>query len=125
MNFNPYQQYKQQMVQTASPEKLLLMLYDGAIKFLKQAIEAIENQDLAVAHEKILKVQDIITELMITVDTSVEVGKNLYLLYDYFLQRLIAANVKKENAYLEEVKSYLEELREVWQQAALSFQRNE
>ncbi|HEY8342274.1 MAG TPA: flagellar export chaperone FliS [Calditerricola sp.] len=112
------QLYRQQVVQTATPAQLLIMLYEGAIRFTKQAIAATKEKRIQEAHEANLRVQDIVREWMVTLDPSYPISKNLMALYDYFLHLLIQANVKKDAAPLEELLGYLEELRDAWAQAA-------
>ncbi|GAV22553.1 flagellar export chaperone FliS [Carboxydothermus pertinax] len=115
---NPYAQYQQQNIATAPPEKLLIMLYDGAIKFLKQGLKALDDKKYDDFSYYISRTQDIISELMVTLDMDYEISKNLYQLYDYFMYRLIHGSVKKERESIEEVQKHLEELREAWVQAA-------
>lgn len=110
-------QYLQAAVATAPPGRLLLMLYDGAISFLSRAVEAIEAKNYEEAHRLITRVQDIIAELISSLDMQYEVAQSLYRLYDYFNRRLIEANVKKESLPAAEVQGYLKELREVWAEA--------
>ncbi len=62
--------YKQQQIMTASPEELTLMLYNGAIRFVNESIQAIESKDLEKAHKSNMRAQDIVHELMITTDMS-------------------------------------------------------
>lgn len=116
MSAQVYDQYRRTAIETVSPGKLLLMLYDGAIKNLNNAITAINNKNLNGAHNDIIKTQDIIVELMSTLNMDYEISKSLYSLYDYMLNRLIEANLKKDAAILEEVCGYLSELRDTWQQ---------
>jgi flagellar protein FliS len=115
---NAYNQYRTIAVTTASPEKLLLMLYDGLVIDLKQAKQAIEQRDPATAHTYLIKGQDIITELMRTLNMKYEVSANLYRLYDYLRRRLIRANVKKDAAIIEEVLKIVTGLRATWAAAA-------
>ncbi|ABB16053.1 flagellar export chaperone FliS [Carboxydothermus hydrogenoformans] len=115
---NPYAQYQTQNIATAPPEKLLIMLYDGAIKFLKQGLKALDEKKYDDFSYYISRTQDIISELMVTLDMDYEISKNLYQLYDYFMYRLIHGNVKKDRQSIEEVQKHLEELRETWVQAA-------
>ncbi|WP_069650351.1 flagellar export chaperone FliS [Caloranaerobacter ferrireducens] len=114
---NPYAQYQQNSIMTASPEELTLMLYNGALKFLKQAILYIEEKNIESAHERILRVQDILVEFMSTVDRKYEIGDNLYKLYEFMNYRLREANFKKDIEVLEEVYVMIKELRDTWQQA--------
>ncbi|WP_029688931.1 flagellar export chaperone FliS [Thermoanaerobacter sp. A7A] len=111
---NPYQQYKENAILTASPEELVLMLYNGIIRFIEEAKGAIEKKDYMAANNGIQRAQDVITELMLTLDMSYDISQNLYSLYDYMLRRLIDANVKKDVTILEEVKGFAIELRDTW-----------
>lgn len=110
--------YLQNMVQTASPEKLLIMLYDGAIRFCKQGIEAIKTQRFADANTSLQRVQDIVNEFIITIDRSSPLAPSLLQLYDYFNMRLIEANTTKSTEPAEEVLGHLVELKETWVQAS-------
>lgn len=118
-NINPYNQYKQTSVETASPEKLILMLYDGAIKFINQAKISMDEKNIEEINKALIKTQNIISELIIglNMDTG-EIARNLYNLYDYFQRRLVEANTKKDTGILDEVLGYLEELRDTWAEAA-------
>lgn len=118
-NINPYNQYKQTSVETASPEKLILMLYDGAIKFINQAKISMDEKNIEETNKALIKTQNIISELIIglNMDTG-EIARNLYNLYDYFQRRLVEANTKKDTGILDEVLGYLEELRDTWAEAA-------
>ncbi|MBD2863643.1 MULTISPECIES: flagellar export chaperone FliS [Paenibacillus] len=110
--------YLENSIQTASPAQLLVMLCDGAIRFCKLSIEDIRKNDITAAHNHIFKVQDIISEFVITLDQSLPIAKDLLRLYDYLIYRLIQANTKKEIEPLEEVLGYLQEFKETWIQAA-------
>ncbi|MHB1167539.1 MAG: flagellar export chaperone FliS [Carboxydocellales bacterium] len=116
---NPYVNYKQTAIQTASPEKLLLMLYDGAIKFGLQAQVAMEEKDLEASNKYLGKIQDIISELIVNLNMDYEISQNLYSLYEYINTRLVAANLQKSPEPLLEVMGYLRELRESFAQAAV------
>jgi flagellar protein FliS len=117
-----YQQqskYFENTVNTASPAQLLIMLYDGAIRFCKAGIKAIEERNVEEANRNLVRAQDIILEFVVTVDKSSPHAEGLVKLYDYFIHRLIEANMKKDKAPVEEVIGYLAELKETWVQAAL------
>lgn len=111
-------EYKKTAVETSTPEKLLLMLYEGAISFLKEAISAVEEKNYPAVNEQLQRVQAIVGELMATLNPSYEVSHSLMALYDYFLRRLIEANIKKDKAIMEEVLGMLSELKEAWEEAA-------
>ncbi|MBP3966775.1 flagellar export chaperone FliS [Paenibacillus lignilyticus] len=110
--------YLDNSVQTASPAQLLIMLYDGAIRFSKAAILAIKEGKNEDAHRNLVKVQDIVAEFEITLDRNSEVAEGLLKLYEYFKTRLREANLKKDVVPVEEVLGYLTELRETWIAAA-------
>lgn len=109
--------YKTQQVMTASPEELTLMLYNGAIRFVGESIQAIENKDIEKAHKANLRAQDIVREFMATLDMQYDISHALMALYDYIEYRLIQGNSKKEVEPLVEAKGMLTELRDTWVQA--------
>ena len=111
---SPANQYLANKVMTASPQELTLMLYDGAIKFCTRAINNIENAEIEEAHKSLIKAQNIIEEFMIVVDRKIEVGNNLFLMYDYMYRRLVEANLKKDSAIIDEVIHLIRELRDAW-----------
>lgn len=114
---NPYQQYQKQQVNTSPKEKLLVMLYDGAIRFCSQAKKAIEENEMEVANKALIKVQNIVQELMNTLNMDYEISQQLYSLYDYFDRRLIEANMNKDIAIIDEVQGFLIDLRKTWNEA--------
>ena len=117
LNANPYQQYQQNAVTSASPGELTLSLYNGKIKFTKQAILAIDKGDIETANHTIIRTQEIISYLMDTLNNDYEISNNLSSLYDYMNRRLTEANIKKDKAILEEVLGLIEELRDTWGEA--------
>lgn len=114
---NPYQQYARSSVMTASPGELTLMLYDGCIKRLRLAKEAIDNHNIESAHTNLVKAQDILEHLTITLDMRYEIANQLFSLYQYMQTRLREANIKKSTEGIVEVIGLLTELRDTWQQA--------
>lgn len=94
---NPYEQYKTTQISTATPGQLVVMLYDGAIKFCKMAKLGIEQKNIETANNNLIKVQNIIQELKISLDMKAggELSETLDALYEYMLRRLIEANMKK------------------------------
>lgn len=113
-----YDQYRKTSVETLSPAKLLLMLYDGALNSLRIAKKAIEEKDISQAHTQLIKVQDIVTELMSTLNMEIPISKQLYALYDYIQRRLIEANTNKDTLIIDEVYQFINELRDTFDQAA-------
>lgn len=114
---NGYDQYKSNSINTATPEELTLMLYNGLVKFLMQAQSAIEAKNIEKANNGIIKAQAIIVEFMSTLDMNYEVSQNLELLYDYMYRQLTQANLKKDNTIMAEVLGIAKELRDTWSQA--------
>jgi len=111
--------YLETSVQTASPAQLMIMLWDGAIRYSKLSIEAMNNGNYQDANSNLQRVQDIISEFMITLDRTSSIAEGLLSLYDYFQRRLIEANIQKRVDYIEEVMGFLIEMKETWVQAAM------
>jgi len=117
---NPYlKQYQTNQVQTASPERILIMLYDGAIQFLNKAKKEVENKNIQEVHNNIVGAQKIIAEFMNTLDMKIggQVAVNLYNLYDYLHFRLVQANLKKDVVMIDEVIVHLKDLKQTWEEA--------
>ncbi|MEN2775439.1 flagellar export chaperone FliS [Acetivibrio clariflavus] len=114
---NGYEQYRESSVYTATPEELVLMLYNGLVKFLMQAQMAINEKNIEKANNCIIKAQNILTEFRCTLDMKYDIAHQLDSLYDYMLSRLIDANIKKDNTIIEEILGYARELRNTWEQA--------
>lgn len=113
---NPYQQYKQNTVDTKSPGELTLMLYDGCLKFIKRGEMAIQEKQIEVKNENLLKAQNIIRELMLTLNTDIAVSQDMMTMYDYILAQLIEANMKNDLDALKEAARYTEDFRDTWKE---------
>lgn len=113
---NPYAQYKNSKILTASPAELTLMLYDGAIKFCNVAMMGIEQNDVEKAHNNILRVQRIIDEFRSSLDRKYPVSEDFDRVYVYILQRLFEANIHKDGQILEEVLNHLHSMRDTWKE---------
>ena len=111
--------YKKNKVLLSDPGEILLALYDGAIKFCKQARIAIESNNPSQKGQKIGSVMAILTELSATLDhdRAPELCENLARLYDYLIDRLQTASSEMDVAALDEVTVHLEKLRETWGEA--------
>lgn len=116
MTGNPYTQYNQNKILTASPAELTLMLYDGAIKFCNIAIMGIEQNDVSKAHNNIMKVQKIIEEFQITLNFKYEIANDFNNVYNYLMKRLREANMTKDKEILEEVDEHLHTMRDTWKE---------
>ncbi|WP_010098525.1 flagellar export chaperone FliS [Ornithinibacillus scapharcae] len=119
MALNKYQAYQNNAVNTATGGELTLMLYNGCLKFIKQAIKDVQDNNIEAKNTNIQKAQKIIQELMITLDQSVEISKQIMPLYDYMYNRLMEANIKNDINILEEVQGFVVEFRDTWKQVIL------
>ena len=119
--------YLKNQIETSSPGQLLILLYDGAIKFLNQAKIGIQNKDIELTHNNLIKAQNIISELRDTLDMEIggELANNLFALYNYFNRRLVQANIKKEIEPVDEVLEHLRGLRDTWKQAIIKKREEE
>ncbi|MCM3799489.1 flagellar export chaperone FliS [Caldifermentibacillus hisashii] len=113
---NPYQAYQENSVLTASPGDLTLMLYNGCLKFLNLAKKAIEEKNITEKNTNLQKAQNIINELMVTLNMDIEISKQIMALYDFVRTKLIEANVKNDLASLEEAESIMIEFRDTWKE---------
>lgn len=111
---NPYAQYQNSKILTASPAELTLMLYDGAIKFGNIAMQAMNEKDIQKAHTNIVKVERIIEEFRSTLNRDYPVAQDFDNVYVYLLQRLLECNIKKDPEIMEEIISHLRTMRETW-----------
>lgn len=114
MTNNPYAQYSNNKVMTASPAELTLMLYEGAIKFCNLAIMGIEQKNIQKAHDNIRKVEKIIEEFQITLNRDYPVAEEFDNVYNLIMARLRTAQITKDKVVLEEVLGYLRTMRDTW-----------
>lgn len=112
-------QYLANSVQSASPEQLMLMLYDGAIRFITLAIQAIDNGLIDKRAYYINKTSAIVSEFAATLDhnQNATLAEDLDALYGYMLNRMLEANLRNDAEPLHEVKKLLTDLRSTWAQA--------
>ncbi len=112
-------QYLANTVNAASPEQLMLMLYDGAVRFVSLAIQAIDNGQIDKRSFYINKTSAIVSEFAATLDHNqdAKLAEDLDALYSYMLGRLMDANLKNDPEPLREVKTMLSDLRATWAQA--------
>ena len=124
---NVYQKYQNQAIQTASREKILLLLYEAAIKFTKKAITAAETKDIAGRGENIGRAYDIIMELNNTLDHKIggEIAKNLEQLYMFITERLTQGNIKNDPQPLREALKIMETLYSGWVEAIQKLKKEE
>ncbi|KKE79668.1 flagellar export chaperone FliS [Oceanobacillus caeni] len=114
-----YSTYQNNTVNTASSGELTLMLYNGCMKFIKQAMKDIGSNNFEAKNTNIQKAQNIIQELMITLDPKAEISKQIMPLYEYMHFQLKEANVKNDPVILEEVLGFVTEFRDTWKQVLI------
>lgn len=110
--------YLANQVLQASPKRLIELLLEGCIKNLKLAVIAIDKEDVNLAHNKLVRAQDIISELRYSINEEVggEVAQQFIQLYEYINNQLVLANLKKDKAVVEKIEGMVEELLTTWKQ---------
>lgn len=109
-------QYRKSSVSGASPLQLVIMLYDGALRFMEAGKHAMQKRDVFTQNENITKAERIISELLSTLDLEQggEVAKNLFSIYTYVYDKLVEANIEDKPELIDECATILSELRESW-----------
>ena len=114
---NAAEAYKRQQVMTATPEALTLMLYNGALRFMKEGLEAMEAKEWEHCNNSLQKAQKIILEFQATLKMEYDISKQLMPLYDYVYNGLVEANMKSNPEKVTECMDIIRELRDAWAQA--------
>jgi flagellar protein FliS len=122
MTHNPLAAYKETRVRTAGPGQLVVMLYDEAVKQCDRALELLDKDirkhpgNIEKTNAALTKVQDIITELMASLDFEAggDIARDLFSLYVFFKKELMDANMAKDEARIRSVRGMLDELRSAW-----------
>ena len=113
-----YNIYKDNSINFASKEQLLLMLVDGAVKYAKRAEIAIEKKDIKLAHESLIRTQDIFIELMSTLNREAgDWAVQLFRVYEFINNKLVEVNMKKDINMLREIIPLIQEIRDIWYEA--------
>jgi flagellar protein FliS len=113
---NGHNRYLETAVETASPARLIVMLYDGAIRFINEAAYAMQQRDYETQNAKLQRAQKILAELISSLDFDKggEIAENLFRLYTYMYNQLVEANINDDRERLEHVVHLLSELRKAW-----------
>jgi flagellar protein FliS len=120
MTMNPYlHQYQNNQIATAKPEQILILLYDGAIRFVYRTATAIAEKNVEQKNLNINKTVAILSELSATLDHNIggQIAADLAALYDFMIRELTAVNLTNNQNRLENVRTILSELRDTWAQA--------
>lgn len=121
-----YDAYRKVDVETASQEKLIVMLLTGAMKFAREAKQSMAAGDIGETHTFLVKAQDILSELRSALNMDAgEVAQNLDRVYEYLHHLLVSANVEKRPEPIDECVRHLEGLRATWQEAFDHVAQNE
>jgi flagellar protein FliS len=120
MQTTPYQRYQQTQAQTASPTQLVVMLYEGLVRFCSAADAAMRARDIEGAHENLVKAQAIVAELAgsLNYQQGGDIATNLGRLYDYCHRRLVEANVRKDTSIVVEVRTLMSDMLSTWREIA-------
>ena len=113
---NPYEAYHKVNINTADQRQLIMMLYDGALRYMKKSVTKIEQNDYEAAHNYLVRSREIVAELLATLrpEKGGQLGENLKKLYTYVFNRLVEANLLKDVGIVEEVIGIMTNLREGW-----------
>ncbi|MGC8782935.1 MAG: flagellar export chaperone FliS [Armatimonadota bacterium] len=119
---SPYDVYQRTQVDTASPARLVVMLYDGAIRFLRQGQTAMQQGDREKQNHYLVRAQRIITELASSLDMEAggDIAANLMALYQFMHEQLVLANLQDDVDKVQKVREMLESLREAWAQVEIA-----
>ena len=120
-------EYRHNEIATSSQGKLIIMMYEGAVKFVKLAIEGVDNKDLSKKGTYINKAHDIINELSLALDIKRggEVAQRLETLYQFILHQLTLANIKSDRKALESILNVLIPLLEAWTELLAKSKNND
>lgn len=119
---SPYDVYQRTQVDTASPARLVVMLYDGAIRFLRQGQIAMQQGNREKQNHYLVRAQRVITELASSLDmeAGAEIAANLMALYRFMHEQLVLANLQDDVDKVQKVREMLESLREAWAQVEIA-----
>ncbi|RKL68375.1 flagellar protein FliS [Salipaludibacillus neizhouensis] len=121
---NPYAKYKQSSVETKSAGELTLMLYDGCLKFIKRAEKALNEKNMEEKNTNLMKAQNIIRELMVTLNTDVNVSQNMMQMYDFIMSKLIEANTGNDLEALSQAEQFVLDFRDTWKEVIKKDRQN-
>lgn len=123
MNRPAHRQYSQVQIKTANKGKLIVLLYQGAVRFLRKAVVQLDDKDMEGKGNSLIRGQDIVLELMYALDQQLldegnELAQNLQRLYLYCYRRLVHANTHLDRGAIEEVIELLNNLLDAWEKVA-------
>jgi len=116
-NINPAARYQEQVINTATPGMITVMLFEEAAKNINIAIRAVNAKNIQESHNAIVKVENIYLALNGFLNEQFEISKHLSKIYEYLARRLVEANAKKDIEILKEVLEFTLDFRDTWKQA--------
>ena len=115
---NSLQSYRETQIKTANQGRLIVMLYDAALRSIGRALQALDTgvKGFETVNSAIIRAQDVVGELMVSLDMERggDIARNLFGLYVFVNRQLMEANIRKDRQYLETARKLLAELREAW-----------
>jgi flagellar protein FliS len=117
---DPAAAYRRNNILTANPMELVVMLFDGIIKDLSQSKIAIEACKIELAHNKLINAQDIVAELMLSLNTKMEISDTIMPVYEFILTELEAINTSKDVARITPLLELVSDWRGIWQDVAIN-----
>ena len=124
INSRPQDAYRHQDILTANPIDVIVMLYDALKKNIIVGKKKIVKNDVQSAHDHLMKAQQIVIELVNSLDMSYEISENLLAIYEFILKTLEEANLKKDEKVLEPLVEIVGDLREAWSEISVSNKGN-
>ena len=116
INTRPQDAYRKQDIMTASSVDLIIMLYDALKKNIVLGRRAIGRNDVQGSHKHLIKAQEIVSELINSLDMNYPISEELLAIYDFVLRNVEKANIHKDEAPLEPLLEILDSLREAWKE---------
>jgi len=116
INSRPQDAYRRQDVLTASSADLIVMLYDALKKNIILGRRGIDKRDIMAAHRHLMKAQDIVTELISSLDMNYQISEELLTMYEFILRQLQDANIHKDKEPLEPVVEMVDSIRDAWKE---------
>jgi len=116
INSRPQDAYRRQDVLTASSADLIVMLYDALKKNIILGRRGIEKRDIMAAHRHLMKAQDIVEELIGSLDMNYQISEELLAMYEFILRQLQDANIHKDKKPLEPVAEMVDSIRDAWKE---------
>ena len=116
----PQDAYRKQDIMTASPIDLIVMLYDALKRNIVMGRRGIVNRNVPFAHKHLMKAQDVVTELVNSLDMNYEISEELLAIYEFALTTLGDANLQKDAELLDPLIEIIDDLRSAWYEISVS-----